>query len=80
VIGLQGRIANHLERHRFGAVVVSVKEKAQDKCVRYESGRRTSVNHRSSVETTRWHQNQGRDVDLGRSSSGACLLGERCPA
>jgi hypothetical protein len=28
-IGLQGRVSNHIERHRLNAVVVSVKEKAQ---------------------------------------------------
>ena len=28
-IGLQGQIANHLERHRLKTIVVSVKEKAR---------------------------------------------------
>jgi hypothetical protein len=49
-IGLQEQIANHRKRHGSKARVVSVTEKAP-RGVRWETGRRTPVNCRSSVES-----------------------------
>ena len=50
---LQGEASNHRELRRSRAGVVSVMEKAHKECVRYEPGRRTQVNHRRSVETSK---------------------------
>src|SRR6266511_4025404 len=50
---LQGEASNHRELRRLRAGVVSVMEKAHKECVRYEPGRRTQVNHRWSVETSK---------------------------
>src|SRR6266542_2201168 len=54
---LQGEASNHRELRRSRAGVVSVMEKAHKECVRYEPGRRTQVNHRWSVETSK--ENRG---------------------
>ena len=50
-IGLQEQVANHRKRRGSKARVVSVTEKALQG-VRWETGRRTPVNCRSSVEST----------------------------
>jgi len=50
-IGLQEQVANHHKRRWSKAWVVSVMEKVP-KGIRYGSGRRTTVNCRSSVEST----------------------------
>ena len=49
-IGLQEQVANHRKRRGAKVRVVSVTEKAP-RGVRWETGRRTSVNRRSSVES-----------------------------
>ena len=63
-IGLQERVANHHERHWSKALVVSVMEKAPAG-VRYGLGRRTTVNCRSSVETTQMTSKLEGDVTPG---------------
>lgn len=60
-IGLQEQVANHHKRPGSKAPVVSVMEKAPEG-VRYGSGRRTTVNCRSSVETTQMTSKPGSDV------------------
>jgi hypothetical protein len=60
-IGLQERVANHHERHWSKALVVSVMEKAPTG-VRYGLGRRTTVNCRSSVESTQATSKPGSEV------------------
>ena len=60
-MGLQERVANHHKRHWSKALVVSVMEKAPSG-VRCGSGRRTTVNCRSSVETTQTTSKPGSDV------------------
>lgn len=60
-IGLQERVANHHKRHWSKAFVVSVMEKAPQG-VRYGTGRRTTVNCRSSVESTQMTSKPGSDV------------------
>ena len=64
IVDLQGLAINHRKRHWLRAIVVSVTEKVH-KCIRYGARRRTQVNLRSSVETTRWCQNCGGDVAAG---------------
>lgn len=63
-IGLQEQVANHRKRLGSKAPVVSVAEKAPTG-VRYESGRRTTVNSRSSVESTQMTSKPGSDVAPG---------------
>jgi hypothetical protein len=63
-IGLQEQVANHHKRRWPKAWVVSVMEKASAD-VRYESGRRTTVNCRSSVESTQMTSKLGSEVALG---------------
>ena len=60
-IGLQEQVANHHERHWSKALVVSVMEKAPSG-VRYGLGRRTTVNCRSSVESTQTTSKPGSEV------------------
>ena len=60
-IGLQERVANHHKRRRAKAWVVSVMEKVPEG-IRYGSGRRTTVNCRSSVESTQMTSKPGSDV------------------
>ena len=60
-IGLQERVANHHKRRWSKAWVVSVMEKVP-KGIRYGSGRRTTVNCRSSVESTQTTSKPGSDV------------------
>jgi len=60
-IGLQEQVANHHKRLGSKALVVSVMEKAPEG-VRYGSGRRTTVNCCSSVETTQMTSKPGSDV------------------
>jgi len=64
VIGLQEQVANRHKRRRSKVWVVSVVEKAPGG-VRYESRRRTTVNCRSSVETTQMTSKPGGDVTPG---------------
>ena len=63
-IGLQEQVANHPKRLGSKAWVVSVMEKAP-RGVRYGSGRRTTVNCRSSVETTQMTSKLEGDVTPG---------------
>lgn len=63
-IGLQELVANRHKRHWSKAFVVSVVEKASTD-VRCESERRTTVNCRSSVETTQTTSKPGSDVAPG---------------
>lgn len=60
-IGLQERVANHHKRRWSKAFVVSVMEKAPQG-VRCGTGRRTTVNCRSSVESTQLMSKPGSDV------------------
>lgn len=60
-IGLQERVANHPKRRWSKARVVSVMEKVP-RGTRYGSGRRTTVNCRSSVESTQMTSKPGSDV------------------
>jgi hypothetical protein len=62
------------------AGVVSVMGKGENHLVRCVLGRRTQVNRRGRVETTRGHRNQAGEPGLGRSSGGACRLSEWWPA
>ena len=63
-VGLQEQAANHHKRRWSKARVVSVMEKASED-VRYGSGRRTTVNCRSSVESTQMTSKLGSDVAPG---------------
>lgn len=63
-IGLQEQVANHHKRRWPKARVVSVMEKASED-VRCGSGRRTTVNCRSSVESTQTTSKLGSDVAPG---------------
>ena len=63
-IGLQEQIANHRKRRRSKAWVVSVTEKAP-RGVRWETGRRTTVNCRSSVESAQTTSKPVSDVAPG---------------
>ena len=67
-ISLQERVANHRKRLGSKASVVSVAEKAP-KGVRCEPGRRTTVNCRSSVETTQMTSKPGSDVAPGEAGT-----------
>lgn len=60
-IGLQELVANYHKRLGSKAPVVSVMEKAP-RGVRYGLGRRTTVNCRSSVESTQMTSKPGSDV------------------
>jgi len=60
-IGLQEQVANHRKRLGSKSPVVSVAEKAPSG-VRCELGRRTTVNCRSSVESTQTTSKPGSDV------------------
>lgn len=60
-IGLQEQVANHHKRRWSKAWVVSVMEKVPEG-IRYGSGRRTTVNCRSSVESTQMTSKPGSDV------------------
>jgi hypothetical protein len=60
-IGLQEQVANHHKRRWSKALVVSVMEKAPQG-VRYGIGRRTTVNCRSSVESTQSTSKPGSEV------------------
>ncbi len=62
--GLQEQVANHRKRRGSKARVVSVTEKAP-RGVRWETGRRTPVNCRSSVESTRMTSKPAGDVTPG---------------
>ena len=64
-IGLQERVANHRKRRWSTARVVSVTEKALQKSVRWETGRRTPVNRRSSVESAQMTSKPVSDVAPG---------------
>ena len=50
-IGVQAQVANHRKRLGSKALVVSVTEKASEKVSGMNQRRRTTVNHRSSVES-----------------------------
>ena len=63
-IGLQEQVANHHKRRWSKARVVSVMEKAPEG-VRCETGRRTTVNCRSSVETAQKTSKLESDVAPG---------------
>jgi hypothetical protein len=63
-IGLQEQVANHPKRLGSKAPVVSVMEKVPGG-IRYGSGRRTTVNCRSSVETTQMTSKLEGDVTPG---------------
>jgi hypothetical protein len=63
-IGLQEQIANHRKRRGSKARVVSVTEKAP-RGVRWETGRRTPVNCRSSVESAQTTSKPVSDVAPG---------------
>lgn len=63
-IGLQEQVANHHRRRWSKARVVSAMEKASED-VRCETGRRTTVNCRSSVETVQMTSKLGSDVASG---------------
>ena len=62
--GLQEQVANHRKRRGSKARVVSVTEKAP-RGVRWETGRRTPVNCRSSVESTQMTSKPAGDVTPG---------------
>ena len=63
-IGLQEQVANHRKRRGSKARVVSVTEKAP-RGVRWETGRRTTVNCRSSVESAQTTSKPVSDVAPG---------------
>ena len=63
-IGLQEQVANHRKRRGSKARVVSVTEKAP-RGVRWETGRRTTVNCRSSVESAQMTSKPVSDVAPG---------------
>src|SRR3954462_3664769 len=63
-IGLQEQVANHRKRRGAKARVVSVTEKAPQG-VRWETGRRTTVNCRSSVESAQMTSKPVSDVAPG---------------
>ena len=67
-IGLQEPVANHRKRLGSKAPVVSVAEKASIG-VRCEPGRRTTVNCRSSVESTQMTSKPGSDVAPGEGGT-----------
>ena len=63
-IGLQEQVANHRKRRGSKSRVVSVTEKAP-RGVRWETGRRTTVNCRSSVESAQTTSKPVSDVAPG---------------
>jgi len=63
-IGLQEQVANHRKRRGSKARVVSVTEKASQG-VRWETGRRTPVNCRSSVESSQMTSKPASEVAPG---------------
>ena len=64
-IGVQAQVANHCKRLGSKALVVSVTEKASEKVSGMNQRRRTTVNHRSSVESVEMTSKLRRDVASG---------------
>lgn len=76
-IGVQARVANHRKRLELKALVVSVTEKASEKVSGVNQRRRTTVNHRSSVESAQMTSKLKSDVASGLvwrdPGSGSCV-------
>lgn len=64
-IGVQAQVANHRKRLESKALVVSVTEKASVKVSGVNQRRRTTVNHRTSVETDQTTSKPESDVAPG---------------
>jgi hypothetical protein len=72
-IGLQEQVANHRKRRGSKAQVVSVTEKAS-RGVRWETGRRTTVNCRSSVESASADFLAGQEAQLAGQEAQAVRI------